>query len=589
VGRTPGARRQPAVLTELRIRNFAIIESLTLPLAPGLNVLTGETGAGKSIIVGALGILLGERASTELIRPGADRAMVEGAFDVQGRGEVGALLDELGIESEEGRLVLRREIASSGRARAWINDVSATAATLARIGRLLVNIHGQHDAQALLDTEAQRAILDEFGNGATAARNVRDAYARVAATEREIATLEHRRTQAAQRADYLRHVAQEIEGAELSTGEESRLEEEANRLENADELRALAGAAAVALEGEGEGVIARVAAVRRSLSSMRRLDSSLGGMEEALDAAHYSLEELARDLSSYASSVDLDPVRLEEVRARRELIHALTRKHGTTVEGLIEIGRKAREELDLLDSAGLDRRELDRRRTQAVEQLRDAAQRLSALRRAAATSLKEQVDPMLPALGMSDGSLDVALTPRQSIGDVGAEDVAFLVALNVGHEARPLARVASGGELSRVMLALKTVLARVDRIPTLIFDEVDAGIGGRVALQVGDTMRQVAAFHQVLAISHLPQIASRAHQHVTVTKDAGGGVTSATVTVVEGEEREVELARMLGGDPESELSRAHARELLESAESSRLQAASAKRGSRSSSAARGRG
>jgi DNA repair protein RecN (Recombination protein N) len=589
VGRTSGARRQPAVLNELRIRNFAIIESLTLPLAPGLNVLTGETGAGKSIIVGALGILLGERASTELIRPGADRAMVEGEFSVQDRDDVGALLDELGIESEDGQLVLRREIAAGGRARAWINDVSATAATLARIGRLLVNIHGQHDAQALLDTEAQRAILDAFGSGVTAARDVRDAYARVAAADREIATLEHRRAQAAERADYLRHVSREIESAELSAGEESRLEEEANRLENADELRTLAAAAAGALEGEEEGAISRVAAVRRSLSSMRRMDASLGDMEEALDAAHYTLEELAREFARYAASVDLDPTRLEEVRARRELIHALTRKHGTSVEGLLEISRKAREELDLLDSAGLDRRELDRRRTQALEQLRDAAERLSALRRAAAAKLKKEVDPLLPALGMSDGSIEVALRPRQNVGDAGAEDVEFLVALNVGHEARPLARVASGGELSRVMLALKTVLARVDRIPTLIFDEVDAGIGGRVALQVGDTMRQVAAFHQVLAISHLPQIASRAHQHVTVTKDAGGGVTSATVAVVDGKDREVELARMLGGDPESELSRAHARELLASAESGRVQVSSGRRGSRSSPGARSRG
>ncbi len=554
------------MLTDLRIRNFAIIESLTLPLAPGLNVLTGETGAGKSIIVGALGILLGERASAELIRTGAERAMVEGVFECAGRSDVLAAIDEIGVTPEDDRIVLRREITAGGRARAWINDISATAGALARIGRLVVNIHGQHEAQTLLDPEAQRAILDDFGNATSVAQSVRDAHAKLASVERELVSLETRRTQAAQRADYLHHVVHEIESANLVPGEEERLEEEAGRLEHAGELRALAESVADELGREDHAVLARLAAMQRALASAQRMDPSVGAFEETLDSAFYTLQELARDVTAYAGSVELDPARLETVRARRELIHGLTRKYGGTLEAVNDLGRRSRAELDLLDTAGLDRRELERRRDVAAGELASAAGRLSALRRAAAAQLCKAVEPLLPSLGMPDGSLEVLLQPRDSIGQEGAEDVEFRVSLNVGHAPRALSRVASGGELSRVMLALKTVLARVDRIPTLVFDEVDAGIGGRVGLQVGDTLRRVAEHHQVLAISHLPQIASRAHHHVLVTKGARGGITTADVAVSSGEERIREIARMLGGDPESELSRAHARELLSSAE-----------------------
>lgn len=565
MGGTPRARRQPPVLTDLRIRNFAIIESLTLPLGPGLNVLTGETGAGKSIIVGALGVLLGERASAELIRTGAERATVEGVFECAGRGDILAALDELGVTPEDDRLVLRREIAAGGRARAWINDISATAGALARIGRLLANIHGQHEAQALLDPEAQREILDEFGNATPVAQAVREAHSKLAAVECEMTSLESRRAQTAQRADYLRHLVGEIESARLVPGEEDRLEEEAGRLEHADELRSLTESIAAELEREDQAVLARLASIRRTLASVRRMDSSAAPFEEMLDAAFYTLQELARDLMAYSGSVELDPARLETVRVRRELIHGLTRKYGA-LEDMIDLGRHSRAELDLLDTAGLDLREMEAQRDAAAAELARLAERLSTLRKEASAQLCGAVEPLLAALGMPGGSLEVLLQPRDAIGQEGAEDVEFRVSLNVGHAPRALARVASGGELSRVMLALKTVLARVDRIPTLVFDEVDAGIGGRVGLQVGDTMRRVAEHHQVLAISHLPQIASRAHHHLVVTKAERGGITTADVLVSSGEDRIREIARMLGGDSESEVSRAHARELLFSAE-----------------------
>jgi len=288
-------------------------------------------------------------------------------------------------------------------------------------------------------------------------------------------------------------------------------------------------------------------------------------MQELFDTGFYALHELARAVEDYAGSVELDPERLEEVRRRRDRLFGLLKKYGPTLQDVIEAGAGARAELDLIDTAQFDLANLTAREAEARRRLMTDAEKLSEMRLSAGKKLAKAVDALLPPLGMPDGRFTVTLTSRDEPTAEGAEDVEFRVALNVGHEDRPLARVASGGELSRVMLALKTILARVDHVPTLIFDEVDAGIGGRVGLQVGDTLRRVAKEHQVFAISHLPQIAARAHHHIVVAKGARGGVTTADITVLEGTSRVNEIARMLGGDPESKVSRAHAKELLESA------------------------
>lgn len=553
------------MLTELRIRNFAIIESLSLPLSDGFNVLSGETGAGKSIIVGALGFLLGERGSSELIRTGADKATVEGVFDFSSNDALASLVDERGIDAEEGTIVLKREISTAGRGRAWANGSPVTATVLGEIGRALVNLHGQHEAQALLDGDSQRAILDEFGGAVHAAGEVSEGHRELSVIRREIAQLTSRRSDAERRADYLRHVAKEIEDAKLSSGEDTRLEDEARVLENADELRSLAQTMSQLLAGEEDGVLSRLGSVNRALGAVQRVDPSGARLQELFDSGFYALDELARAVDDYAASVDLDPERLETVRRRREVIYTLIKKYGPTLDDVIETGRKSRSELDLVDSGSFDLAQLQSRESAASKRLDDAARKLSALRTAAAKKLAKSVDAVLPDLGMNGGRFSASLAPRSAIDENGAEEVEFKVALNVGHDARPLARVASGGELSRVMLALKTILARADSVPTLVFDEVDAGIGGKVGLQVGDTLRRVAEHHQVFAISHLPQIAARAHNHIVVAKAARGGVTTADVTVLEGSTRVVEIARMLGGDPESKVSRAHAKELLESA------------------------
>ena len=552
------------MLTELRIRNLAVIESVTLPVAPGFNVLSGETGAGKSIIVGALGLLLGERSSADVVRSGADRAVVEGVFDAAENRMLEAVLDERGIEAEDGLLVLRREVSAAGKSRAWINDVTVTTTALASVGRLLVNLHGQHESQALLNEDAQRDVLDALAGATEVAQGVRAAHAELEAIRASIADLTRRRDEATKRADYLRHLVREIEEVRPVVGEEERLDDEARRLTHAVELRATIAQALAAIEDTDAGATHSLGVARRAVQLAQRLDPAATPLAESIDQSLVTLQELARDLSAYDATLDSDPERLAEVDRRRDQVSRVTRKHGGSVDSTLVALREARAELDVLDTAAVDLRSLTSREDAATVRLTEQAGRLTKLRQKASKKLAAQVEALLPDLGLPGGRFLVVLEPAE-ISASGAERVEFRVALNVGHDARPLARTASGGELSRVMLALKTILARLDRVPTLVFDEVDAGIGGTVALRVGDSLRRLAEHHQVVVITHLAQVAARAHHHVVVAKGARGGVSTADISVVQRDDRVTEVARMLGGDPKSKVSRAHARELLDAA------------------------
>jgi DNA repair protein RecN (Recombination protein N) len=565
------------MLRELRIRNFAIIDEVSLPLVPGFNVLSGETGAGKSIIVGALGLLLGERGSVDMIRQGAERATVEGMFDSTELPELSADLEERGIDVEDGLVVLRRELVAGGKGRAWVNGTPVSAAMLAAVGRGLVNLHGQHESQTLLHPDAQRGALDGFAGAMELARSVREAHAALSTLRDAVTALTARRDAAARRADYLRHVSREIEGAKLIEGEDAALEEESRRLASAEELRHDVARLHDLLEGADVGVLAQLASARRTLAAMQRIDPSLSDRYDSLESVMVGLAELVRELRAYDASLDSDPRRLNEIERRREEIHRLTRKYGGSVTSVLETLRDARAELEVLDTADLDLRALAVQVQGGEESLRRAARELTAQRTAGAKGLAEAVDALLPSLGLDGGRFTAELARRDEIAPAGAEDVEFYVALNVGHEPRPMSRVASGGELSRIMLALKTILARLDRIPTLVFDEVDSGIGGFVALQVGDALRALSASHQVLVITHLAQIAARAHHHIVISKAARAGLTTADITVVDGAERVSELARMLDGDPHSAVSRAHAHQLLESAEVARASSGAVRR------------
>ncbi len=564
MGRSRGPRLARLMLLELRIRDLAIIRQLTLPLAPAFNVLSGETGAGKSIVVGALTVLLGDRASADLVRSGADRATVEGVFDVAGRLDVLDALDARGLEHDDGTVVLKREIAP-GRARAWINGTPVTATVLGEIGRMLVTVHGQHEAHTLLDVASQRRWLDAAADAVPLARDVAARHAAVGAARAAIAERRARQREAELRADFLRHVADEIEGAQLSTGEDERLHEELQRLEHADELRALADQVVRRLDGgddDANGLAQQLSAVQRLLAQLRRIDGGAEKLERLADEAAYALDELLRDAAAYASGIELDPERLAEAQRRRDVVFRLLKKYGPTVADVMAQATAARDALRLVDEAESDLRRLHDDLQSAQAAFNEAASALTRLRRMHAARLAETVSAQLPALGLPEGRFQVALPPRDEPGPSGNEDVEFRVALNAGHDARPLARVASGGELSRVMLALASTQAAHGSVPTLVFDEIDAGIGGRVGQQVGDALRQLADRHQVFAITHLPQLAARAHHHIVVEKGTADGVTSADVRVVEGEARAIEVARMLGGDPASTVGRAHAEELL---------------------------
>ena len=551
------------MLTELRVRDLAVIADVTLPFQPGLNVLTGETGAGKSMVVDALALLLGERASADVVRPGAAKTVVEGAFEFASAVHRHLLspFAALGVELEDGRLVLKREVLREGKSRAWVNGSPTTIGVLAEIGALLVDLHGQHETQSLLRPDAQRDMLDAYGDAEVERVAVRDAHAHLKQLETREAELTTRQEDVRRKADYLRHVLHEIERAKPKLGEDEALDIEAKRLAHAEELGRLARELEETVDATG------LTKAQKILANLVRVDPSLGKWQELLDAAFASAAELAQAARAYASDIEADPARLSAVEQRRDLLFRLQQKHGPTIPDVLAARDTAARELELLDTADLDLRNIGADRVKATDEFTRATAALTAKRTAGAKKLGRAVNKILPALGMEGGRFEVSLSgaQRTTHGAHGAEDVVFQVKLNEGMEARPLARVASGGELSRLMLALKVVLASHDVVPTLVFDEVDQGIGGEAGGRVGEALMDVSREgRQALVITHLPQIAVYADQHLVVAKGQKGGVATSDVAVVKDESRVKEIARMLG-DADMATARRHAMELLKTA------------------------
>ncbi len=548
------------MLTELRVRDLATIADVTLHLGPGLNVLTGETGAGKSMLIDALSLLLGERAAGGSVRPGAGKSVVEGAFEGIAAG-TSRCIEELGLDVEDGRVVVRREVTAEGRSRAWVNGSPTTAAVLTELGALLVDLHGQHETQSLLHPEAQRQILDAFAHAEPERDAVAGAHTGLAALRTEERGLVDRRDEVRRRADYLRHVVEEIDTARVRIGEDEALQLEARRLSQAGALVEHAQRVVDALEGEAGNALGALGVAGRALTTLEKVDPSVGDWRELLDSGYANLSELARLAAEYAGSVQEDPERLAFIERRRDLLSRLTGKYGVALEQVLATREQAAGELDLLDTADIDLRALAARRVAAETALQSAAAELTVKRREAAERLTRGVNRLLPQLGLPGGKLTVQLMPLTETGAHGHESVQLNVQLNLGLEAKPLAKVASGGELSRLMLALKVVLVKHDAIATLVFDEVDQGIGGETGAQVGSALAEVAARHQVLVITHLPQIAARADGHLVASKQARGGMATSEVQVLFGEDRVNEIARMLG-DAEGDAARRHAQALL---------------------------
>jgi DNA repair protein RecN (Recombination protein N) len=550
------------MLRELRIRDLAVIDELSLELGEGLTVLSGETGTGKSILVEALSLLVGERASADYIRAGADRARIEGRFEVDGCADILDRCERAGIEVEDGWLVLKRELQREGRHRAWINSSPATTSLVRELGDRLLDLHGQHEHQRLLHRPEQRRILDAFGGATELSAHVAEEYRGLRAVEERLAQARRRASEGRERADYLRFKADEIEAAGVEPDEEGHLERDARRLTHSEELLAVTRDLYDGIyDGEGS-VVDRLGQLSQSLGELTRIDPEGQAFEELHETALRALEELGRRLGEYRTDIEHDPARLGQVRERLDELYRLKRKYGESLAEVIAAGHAARAELTSIEGSEDEIERLEAERSASTERLEAGAGLLSEARVAAARRLEETVGRSLPELGLAGGRFAVHLEPQDEVAPGGKERVEFRVSLNPGFEPAPLARVASGGEMSRLMLALKTALAEVDEVPILIFDEVDAGIGGEVAHRVAERLAGVAGSHQVLVVTHLAQIAARATAHLSVDKLTEGDRPRTRVQLLEGGDRVRELARMLGGDPESEVSRTHAEELL---------------------------
>ncbi|HEY3100046.1 MAG TPA: DNA repair protein RecN [Methylomirabilota bacterium] len=550
------------MLRELRIRNFAVVENVAVPFAPGFNVLTGETGAGKSILVDAILLVRGARAQTDVIRADAEMATVEAVFEASDGAF--ATLDEAGLPLENGEVVIRRELSRSGRHRAFVNDAAVTVGLLERLGDALVQVHGQHEHQRLLEPARQLGVLDRFAD----AEPLCDRFAALFAKHAEArAELERRRgagRDRAQRQDLLRFQVSELDAARVRVGEEDELRTERRRLQHAERFAAGLQEVGSLLQDDAASATARLARAARVLSDLGRLDPAFAAPVETLDAARVHVEDTLAAVRGLRDTIVFEPGRLEAIDERLDALTRLKRKYGDSEEALLRFRADAAAELDRLERHEEVLAEDERRLAELEAEMVSAAHALGAARRDAAANLGPRVQRELRQLGMDRAAFEVAtieLAPADW-GLQGGERVEFRFTANAGEPTRPLARIASGGELARTMLALQVVLSGDDGAPTMVFDEVDAGIGGRAASVVGDKLAALGGSRQVLCVTHLAPIAALADHHVRVAKSVRAGRTRATTAVVAGDERAAEIARMLGGDASAAAALDHARALL---------------------------
>ena len=559
------------MLTTLRIKNLALVADLTLEWQPGYNVITGETGAGKSILIGALNLTLGERADRTLIRSGSDSCSVEAVFDVARlKAPLQSFLEENGLEPcEDHQLVLKRAFTSGGTNRQFINGSPTTLNILAALGEWLVDIHGPHEHQSLLHPARQLAILDAFGGLDSEREAFGDLLRRRAGLEAEKTALVVDEKTYAQQLDLLRYQADEISAARLQPEEEAQVEQDHRRASNAAKLLQLSQAALDLLSENETSLLTQAGSIGRTLQELQRVDAAAAPLLALHEQAVSALNELQAELSHYSDKVDLDPARLQQLEERLNLIHSLKRKYGATLAEVNSFGEEARRKLQSLEQRDAELSRLNAELQKLDAELWRAGQALSAKRRKVIPQLSKAASKQLADLGFKQSRLDIALTslaPSDPTFHVsrftfhGLDTIEFQFAPNPGEPARPLRAIASSGELARVMLALKTVLAAEDQIPVLVFDEVDANVGGETANAVGEKMQQIAQQRQVLCITHLPQVAAPASAHFVATKQLKDGRTVSEISLLDPKERVTELARMLGG--QTDAARRHAEALL---------------------------
>ena len=560
------------MLIELNIRNFAIIDALNIAFSAGFNVISGETGAGKSIIIGAVSLLLGDRASADMIRTDEDAAVVEALFDLRGNPSIRMKLDELGLAALDG-LTIRRVISRSGKNRAYINDSPVTLATLSAVGESLMNICGQHEHQALLNADHHVDILDEFGELLPLRTDYAEIFRRVQVLRERRRSLAGLREKRAEREDFLRFQIREIADAKPSTGEDAALVDEKKRLNNVQKLMDYAGQAHDRLYGKNGCILEELKRTITEIREIREIDHQLNLQEQDLDALYFQLEDAALTLRNYTKRLSYDPDRLAFIDDRLETLGRLKRKYGGTIESVLT--RQAAMETELHEIGAADE-EMERVSAELEVQsglLKEKALSLSQKRREKAILLEKAIEQEIRALNMAAAQFQVRFKEMGGVQGIaadsfterGRDDVEFYLSTNIGEALKPLNRIASGGELSRIILAMKKVLARSGAVSTIVFDEVDSGIGGATAEIVGEKLKEVALHHQVLCITHLPQIACFGERHYRVVKKVSDGKANTCMEALSREERLDEITRMLGGVELTRKTRDHAREMLEKA------------------------
>ena len=549
------------MLRALSIRDFVIVDRLDLEFGPGFTVLTGETGAGKSILIDALTLVLGERSDPGLVREGCGKAEISAEFSIDAIPEAQRWLEAADLADEPGACLLRRVLESAGRSRAYINGRPATLQQLKELGEMLVDIHGQHEHQSLTRTAAQRQLLDAFAGALPLARETAEAWREWQELRRQRAEWERNAQALEEERERLRWQRQDLERLAFSAEEWDALQGDHKRLAHA---ASLVEAVEYALEALSEGEAAALAIVEGAVARLQAAAEYDPGLREALDVlepAQIQIQEAVYGLRHYRDRIDLDPRRLQEMEQRLDAVHGTARKYRTSPERLPALLAEVRERLGALGD-GASAEELARRESAAEQAYRATAGKLSKARQRAAAELSTQVSEQMQGLALSGGRFEIALQAAGEGGANGLEQVEFLVSANPGTAARPLAKVASGGELSRISLAIQTVTSTVAEVPTLVFDEVDAGIGGRVAEIVGKMLAQLGRRHQVMCITHLPQVAARARCQLQVSKKVHGGAARSDVRELDGAQRVEEIARMLGGVKITETTRKHAAEML---------------------------
>jgi DNA repair protein RecN (Recombination protein N) len=558
------------MVEEVTIRGLGVIDEAVLELSPGFNVLTGETGAGKTMVVTSLGLLFGGRADPQRVRPGADRASVEGRIIIAPDGKVTARVEEAGGELDDGTLIVTRTVSSEGRSRAHLGGRSVPVSMLITIADDLVAVHGQSDQQRLLQPGRQRAALDRYA-GAAIDKPLR-AYVAAYQRHRQVSALldelTTRSRERAQEADLLRFGLEEIEKVDPKAGEDAEMAAEEERLGHADALRTAATTAHEALLGDPGAAVAAADAVgllgaaRNALEAVRDHDQALAGLADRVAEANYLVSDVGTELAAYAESVEADPARLAAVQERRAALTALTRKYGETVAEVLVWAEESARRLTELDGDDERIEELRAEHAELTERLGEVAAELTAVRQEAAERFSAAVTEELTALAMPHARIVAAVTQTGEFGPSGVDEVELRLAAHPGAPPLPLHKGASGGELSRVMLAIEVVFAGADPVPTFVFDEVDAGVGGKAAVEIGRRLARLARSAQVIVVTHLPQVAAFADQHLVVEKSDDGTVTRSGVTTLDQDGRVRELSRMLAGLEDSELGRAHAEELL---------------------------